>query len=120
LPKKAAVYPAGQYKLTFSPFFSENGAWRGGECHSCHSGQRAVSAKNIRKHSSLTRFSCFPGPNTRQVSKALGRDYKNVHGDVAVLSEIGLLEKDARGRITAPFDEIVIRARDPRVAPKAA
>jgi hypothetical protein len=39
---------------------------------------------------------------------------------VAGLSEIGLLVKDARGRITAPFDEIVIRARNPRATPKAA
>ncbi|MFZ5619821.1 MAG: hypothetical protein ACOY5W_02220 [Pseudomonadota bacterium] len=37
-------------------------------------------------------------------------DYKNVHTDVRELLELGLLEKDARGRLTAPFDEIVIHA----------
>ena len=30
-------------------------------------------------------------------------DYKNVHTDVRELLELGLLEKDARGRLTAPF-----------------
>ena len=41
---------------------------------------------------------------------ALGRDYKNVHTDVQALIELGLLEKDERGGLRAPFDEIVIRA----------
>ena len=73
------------------------------------------------KRMALLRYvGAHPGLNTRQISNALERDYKNIHGDVAGLAEIGLLEKDARGRITAPFDEIVIRARNPRVAPKAA
>lgn len=48
--------------------------------------------------------------NTRQLAQRLGRDYKNVHTDVRELLELGLLEKDARGRLTAPFDEIVIHA----------
>jgi predicted transcriptional regulator len=48
--------------------------------------------------------------NTRQLGQALGRDYKNVYTDVQALVQIGLLDKDSRGRISAPFDEIVIRA----------
>jgi predicted transcriptional regulator len=73
------------------------------------------------KRMALLRYvGAHPGLNTRQISNALGRDYKNVHGDVAGLLDIGLLQKDARGRITAPFDEIIIRARTPRAAPKAA
>jgi predicted transcriptional regulator len=48
--------------------------------------------------------------NTRQLSKQLGRDYKNVYTDVNDLVELGLLAKDERGRLTAPFDEIVIHA----------
>lgn len=50
------------------------------------------------------------GLNTRQIAKMLGRDYKNVYMDVQALVEVGLLDKDSRGRISAPFDEIVIRA----------
>jgi predicted transcriptional regulator len=73
------------------------------------------------KRIALLRYvGAHPGLNTRQISNALGRDYKNVHGDVSDLLDIGLLQKDARGRITAPFDEIIIRARTPRAAPKAA
>ena len=48
--------------------------------------------------------------NTRQLSQQLGRDYKNVYTDVNDLVELGLLEKGERGRLTAPFDEIVIHA----------
>jgi len=40
----------------------------------------------------------------------LGRDYKNVYTDVQALVELGLIERDERGRLSAPFDEIVIRA----------
>ncbi|MFV1997797.1 MAG: hypothetical protein ACC641_07270 [Acidiferrobacterales bacterium] len=48
--------------------------------------------------------------NTHQLSKQLGRDYKNVYTDVTALIELGLLEKDERGGLLAPFDEIVIHA----------
>jgi len=44
------------------------------------------------------------------LAKLLERDYKNVHTDVQALIELGLLEKDERGGLRAPFDEIVIRA----------
>ncbi|MHB8743674.1 MAG: HVO_A0114 family putative DNA-binding protein [Sulfuricaulis sp.] len=59
------------------------------------------------------------GLNTRQLAQVLGRDYKNVHTDVRDLCDYGLLRKDSRGRLTAPYDEIVIRA-DVRRAKKAA
>lgn len=48
--------------------------------------------------------------NTRQLAQLLGRDYKNVHTDVKELLELGLLEKNAQGRLIAPYDEIVIHA----------
>ncbi|MDZ7841651.1 MAG: transcriptional regulator [Gammaproteobacteria bacterium] len=50
------------------------------------------------------------GLNTNQLARELERDYKNVHTDVAALVELGLLEKDNHGALTAPFDEIVIHA----------
>lgn len=50
------------------------------------------------------------GLNIRQLASHLERDYKNVHTDVTQLLELGLLERDARGHLSAPFDEIVIRA----------
>jgi len=50
------------------------------------------------------------GLQIRPLARALARDYKNVHTDVQALIGLGLLEKDARGGLRAPFDEIVIRA----------
>ena len=50
------------------------------------------------------------GLNTRQLALALGRDYKNVHTDVAALLDLGLLQKGESGVLMAPFDEIVIHA----------
>ena len=50
------------------------------------------------------------GLQIRPLARALGRDYKNVHTDVQALIELGLLAKDERGGLRAPFDEIVIRA----------
>jgi predicted transcriptional regulator len=38
------------------------------------------------------------------------RDYKNVHTDVSELEARHLLERDAAGTVSAPYDEIVIRA----------
>ena len=50
------------------------------------------------------------GLQIRPLSRALERDYKNVHTDVQALIELVLLEKEGRGGLHAPFDEIVIRA----------
>jgi predicted transcriptional regulator len=50
------------------------------------------------------------GLNVRRLADGLGRDYKNVHTDVSELLELGLLERGDDGRLTAPFDEIVIHA----------
>ena len=43
--------------------------------------------------------------NVRELSQALGRDYKNVHQDVAVLEATGLLIRDGR-KLSAPWDEL--------------
>lgn len=51
-----------------------------------------------------------PGLSIRALSQALNRDYKNVHTDVADLEASHLLARDEAGRVTAPYDEIVIRA----------
>ncbi len=59
------------------------------------------------------------GLNTHQLAQALGRNYKNVHTDVRDLCNYGLLRKNVRGILSAPYDEIVIRT-DVRRARKAA
>ena len=43
-----------------------------------------------------------------QLAKRLGRDYKNVHTDVAALVRTGLIEKAADARVSVPWD--VVRA----------
>ena len=43
--------------------------------------------------------------NVRELAQALGRDYKNVHQDVAILEATGLLVRDGR-KLSAPWDEL--------------
>jgi len=63
------------------------------------------------KRMELLRFVAdHPGLSVRALAGALKRDYKNVHTDVAALAERHLLARDAAGRVSAPYDEIVIRA----------
>lgn len=40
------------------------------------------------------------------LAKKLGRHYKNVHTDVTALVQLGIIEKDADGKIFVPWDEI--------------
>jgi len=39
------------------------------------------------------------------LAKHLGRDYKNVHGDIQLLEQYGLIERDG-DKIVAPYDMI--------------
>lgn len=43
------------------------------------------------------------------VAKALERNYSNVHADVQKLLEHGLVEKDGEGRVSVPWDDVVVR-----------
>ena len=40
------------------------------------------------------------------LAKKLGRHYKNVHTDVTALVQLGIIEKDAEGKVFVPWDEI--------------
>lgn len=40
------------------------------------------------------------------LAKKLGRHYKNVHTDVTALVQLGIIEKDAGGKVFVPWDEI--------------
>lgn len=44
--------------------------------------------------------------SVRSLAKALGRDYRGVHADVATLVETGLIEKQEDGRISVPWSRI--------------
>jgi Predicted transcriptional regulator len=41
--------------------------------------------------------------------KQVGRNYSNVHSDVTKLLDLGLIEKDAAGKIFVPWEEIQVR-----------
>lgn len=52
------------------------------------------------------------GPQTIYgLAKELGRDYKNVHGDVRALEDLGLIARTEHGRIEVPWDEIEAHMR---------
>lgn len=43
------------------------------------------------------------------LAKRLGRHYRNVYKDVAMLSEWLVIEKDESGKVSVPWDEIGVR-----------
>ena len=58
----------------------------------------------------IRHIAAHDGLNIRKLAAELKRDYKNVYTDVRALVELGLIENSERGKLSAPFDEIVIRA----------
>lgn len=61
------------------------------------------------KRMELLMFLHGHGPmNIRQLSKALNRDYSNVHGDVKILLDLGLLAADKEKKIIVPWDVLAI------------
>ena len=54
------------------------------------------------------------GPvTTAQLARTLGRDYRNVHADVAALSEWLAVQRDEDGRVSVPWAEIIVDMRLP-------
>jgi predicted transcriptional regulator len=51
-----------------------------------------------------------PGLSLPQLTARLGRESDAVKADVKALLDIGLLDRDATGHLTAPYDEILIHA----------
>lgn len=43
------------------------------------------------------------------LAKRVARNYSNVHDDVVKLLELGIMEKDATGKIFVPWDEIDVQ-----------
>lgn len=52
-----------------------------------------------------------PAESIRALARALGRDVKRVHEDVVALEELGLIERDADGRLCMTVDEIASTIR---------
>lgn len=54
------------------------------------------------------------GPvNTAQLARTLERDYRNVHADVAALSEWQAVQRDESGRVCVPWAEIIVDMKLP-------
>lgn len=61
------------------------------------------------KRMELLMFLHGHGPsNIKQLARNLDRDYSNVHGDVKLLLELGLLATDKEKRVFVPWDELAI------------
>lgn len=55
------------------------------------------------------------GPvSVAELARRLTRDYRNVYNDVSQLIEWQVVEKDAKGRVFAPYAEISVDVRLPR------
>lgn len=55
----------------------------------------------------LLRVLHVSGPSSvRSLAKKLGRDYKNVHQDVALLEKVGLIQRKD-GKVGAPWERII-------------
>jgi len=49
------------------------------------------------------------GPcSVNALAKSAGRNYSNVHRDVAALKDLGLVERDETGAVLVPFDRVEI------------
>jgi predicted transcriptional regulator len=45
--------------------------------------------------------------SVRALAKKLDRDYSNVHQDIKILTQVGLLLQDKKGRYSMPWDKII-------------
>lgn len=65
--------------------------------------QRVLSERRVALLKVLRRI----GPSSiRSLAAATERDYRNVYDDIQLLLKAGLVEKDARNRVTVPWDKI--------------
>jgi predicted transcriptional regulator len=58
----------------------------------------------------LRHVGSHPGLDVHALAHTMGWDEADVRADAAQLVELGLLEQDEQGGLSAPFDEIVIHA----------
>lgn len=61
--------------------------------------QRVALLKVLHAHGALS---------VRALAALLERDYKNVYQDVKILEESGLVERDSRNHILAPYEKLTI------------
>jgi len=71
--------------------------------------QAALFSTLSPKRMELLRYLRQNGPmSARQLAKNLARDYKNVQGDIKMLSQLELVLTDDAGKYLVPWDDITI------------
>lgn|SRR5688572_9730677 len=97
------------------------GAWKSGKGDaSTHIGfetwelmHKVLSPKRLE----IVRVMTGAGPlSIREIARRVGRDFKGVHTDTALLLEAGVIDKDDQGRLTFPYDRIHVDFEIPAAA----
>lgn len=71
--------------------------------------QAALFSALSPKRMELLRYLRQNGPlSARQLAKDLSRDYKNVQGDIKMLSQLEVVVTDENAKYVVPWDDIVI------------
>ena len=97
------------------------GAWKSGTRDaSAHIGfeswelmHKVLSPKRLE----IVRVMTGAGPLAiREIARRVGRDFKGVHTDTTLLVEAGVIDKDAQGKLTFPYDRIRVDFEIPAAA----
>jgi predicted transcriptional regulator len=64
-----------------------------------------------RRMALLKRLHVIGPLSVRALSKALERDYKNVHTDIRMLERVGLVMRHKDGRLWVPWKRIIVEFR---------
>ncbi|MEI9987151.1 MAG: hypothetical protein WDN69_30785 [Aliidongia sp.] len=70
--------------------------------------EEAATILTPRRLELLREIHRAPAANVRALATALGRNYKNVHGDVQELLTAGAIDRDDAGALHADYDGIAV------------
>jgi len=105
---KTVVFSIQSLEASLADF---SGAWKGGAADgAAHIGfaswelmHKVLSPKRLEIVRTLT----GAGPlGIREVARRVGRDFKGVHSDIALLIEAGVIDKDGNGKVVFPYERI--------------
>jgi len=85
----------------------DKGEWSGSEVHLSFADIETLLAVLTPKRFTLLRALRRMGPTSvRALSAAVKRDYKAVHSDVAAMIAYGLIDREAKDRISVRWDHV--------------
>ena len=64
------------------------------------------SVMTDKRHALLKHLHLHPEKSIRALSRNLGRDFKRVHEDVTALENVGLIEREEDGSLSARYEQI--------------